>query len=278
MAANNFAQDYDPSQHIGFETFKEKEDERKKRVLPELSRGEKRTVNVFSVSFALYSLVSLIALLVVILIGTGKETNNFTGDGGYGIVGLLSMILFYLSLTYFVVVEMLFHTKWVEKKENKVSFVHLGFYLSLLFLAAGYASIWMRPNAMYRAGCYEGLGILLFVFALVASLVGIYLSFAKAKSNPSLARGYLLALVLLAFWIPVFNYPVLSNDIFGIPEAMWTVIFSAISSFFAFWFLLFEKNPGFRTAGEFFLFATFFLQATGVFYYCMIEAPQILSI
>lgn len=279
MPNNSFTQDFDPSQHMGFETFKDKEKEMKKRELPELSKGENRFVKILSSSFCLFALVSMVSLLVVILIGNGQETNNFTGDGGYGFLGLASMVLFYLSLAFFAVVEMLYHTKWVEKENSRKSLVLLGFYLSLFFLACGYATIWMRPNAMYRAGYFSGLGILLFCFAFVVVGLGLYLNFARGKSNPGLVKGYNLAVVLLVFWVPVCNFPVLNNDIFAIPQAMWPVIVSAISSFISFFFFLYQKrNAGFRTAGEFFLFASFFLQATGVFYYAMIEAPQILSI
>ncbi len=279
MPNNNFTQDFDPSQHMGFETFKDREEELKKRELPELSKGENRFVKVLSSSFCLYAFVSMVALLVVILIGNKQETNNFTGDGGYGFFGLASMVLFYLSLIFLGVVEMLYHTKWVEEEKSRKNLVLLGFYLSLFFLACGYSSIWMRPNAMYRAGYFSGLGIILLCFAFVVCALGLYLNFAKSSSNPGLVRGYNLTLLLLVFWVPVCNFPVLNSDIFSIPQAMWTVIFGAISSFIAFFFFLYQKkNAGFRTMGEFFLFASFFLQATGVFYYAMIEAPQILSI
>lgn len=281
MPANNFTQDFDPSQHMGFETFKEKEEELKKRELPVVSKVENRIIKVMSYGFAFFSVAALVALLVVILLQNGDVTNNFTGDGGYGFLGLASMILFFVALAGYSIVEMMFHTKWIEDKDSlkKKKFVQLGFYLSLFFLTCGYATIWMRPNVMYRAGFFSGLGILLFCFGLVVCALGVFLNFCFADKKPTLCKVYNLAVLLLVFWVPVCNYSVLNCDILSIPLSMWPVVVSSISSFIAFLFFAFEKrNAGFRTAGEFFLFATFFLQATGVFYYAMIEAPQVLSI
>lgn len=281
MADNNFTQqDYDPSQHMGFQTFKEKEDALKRRELPVLGKVENKIVKYLSYFLAFCSVGSMITLIIFILIGIKKDTNNFTGNGGYGFLGFIAMILFFLSLTYFIVAEMLYHTKWIEKKDHtkEHNLVISGFYLTLFTLSLGYATIWMRPNVMYRANVFSGLGILLLAFAFVLCCIGVFLNYKQSEKNPILIRYFNLVVLLLAFWVPVCNYTVLASDVCNIQVAIYPVIAGAFSAFLGFIFLCGQKkNTGFRTIGMFFTFAAFFLQATSVFYYAMLQMPQIIA-
>lgn len=281
MTDKNFTNDYDPSQHIGFQTFKEKEEALKKRELPVLGTVEHNIVKYMSYTLAFYSVASMVALIVVILIGDKNESNNFLGNGGYGVLGLLSMILFFLCLAALTIFEMLYHTKWVEKADHKKekNFLISGFYVTLFVLSLGYGTIWMRPNVMYRVGTWRGLGILLVVFALALAVAGIYLNFKQSEKNPILVRYFNLVVLLVVFWVPICNYALLASDVCNIHAAMYPLFASPVAAFLAFMFYCGQKkNTGFRTVASFFTYCAFFLQATSVFYYAMIEMPQVLAI
>lgn len=275
MAENNFMNDFDPAQSMVFSSFKEKEEEMKKRELPELSKSESLFVKVQSLTFGVFSIASMVTILVFVLLASRSSMNNFTGENGYGYLGLASMILFFVSLCVFMVLEMLYHVKWVEKQDHQKEKGLLGafFFVSMFFLAMGYSTIWMRSPLLDNAGYFKDLGLLLLVFAFVLAVVGLVLNFGFIKKNGSLVKTFNLLSLLLVFWVPVCNYAVLHDDIFNTPMAMWPVVVGAVCSFIAFLFRMGEKkNGGFRTFYQFFLFASFILQATGVFLYQMVLA------
>lgn len=275
MADNNFMNDFDPAQSMGFSSFKEKEEEMKKRELPELSKSESLFVRIQSLTFAVFSLASMVTILVFVLLQNRSSMNHFTGENGYGYLGLASMVLFFVALAVFMVLEMLYHMKWVEKKDHQREKGLLGafFFVCMFFLAMGYSTVWMRSPLLENAGYFKGLGLLLLVFAFVLALVGLVLNFGFIKKRESSVRLFNSVSLLLVFWVPVCNYAVLHDDIFNTPMAMWPVVAGALCSFIAFLFRMGEKkNGGFRTFYQFFLFASFILQATGVFLYQMVLA------
>ncbi|MFA6830252.1 MAG: hypothetical protein WCR67_06090 [Bacilli bacterium] len=267
-------QDFDPST-IGFKTFKEREAMVEKRELPALSKAEKIT------SLVLYILGGAIALtaIIVILCYALNDAIRFSGDGGYGIIGIIAMILTLGGIIALCAVNGKYHLVDIEKKDHRLakSVKIAVFYFVIGAIFTAYAFIWMRSNITGRV-TWPYLNIVMLVGVWIACIAGMILNFRHDEKDGGLTKIYNFLFILLILWLPVCNYPILASSIVNIKVACWLVIFAPITMDLGLFFYNSRKKVGMNTAWQITCYLALAQECVALFYYAMFVAKQVNSL
>jgi hypothetical protein len=275
MSDKNIGTDFDPSS-IGFHTFKEREAMAEKKELPVYSKAE----SIISLVFHILGAAIALTALVVIYCYALRDTINFSGDGGYGIMGILAVALVLVGTALLCLSSARYHLKSINEKDHHLAkAVNIGLYYFVLgAIFTAYAFIWMRINVTGRI-TWRYLGILMMVAMWIVSIFGMVLNFRHDEKDHSPTKVYNYLVAALALWLPVCHYVILASPVVDIKIALWLVIFAPITLDIGLVFLSEGKNKaGFHTVWHVVSYLALAEEAVALFYYSMFVASQVYSL
>ncbi len=249
-------------------TFLEKKKEE------DLTKDKAKGVKIGYIIFLAFSLMSVVALIVLTIVFGTVGNPNFTAMRGYGVLGLVFFLLFLLSVGLFSTCRYLYNTKWYKSDKRKIYFAlsNSSYYLAVGFLYTTFALIPLRKAVLDISEVFGHWNILLLAFVWLVVIALVVLEFKKGDKTNKTAFGIasivLPALVLSFSTILIQNY---SLSRFSLPLLVSAVVSSAI----ALPLLLDKKKDSNVLVGHFFTLTCFILDAVAILYYGMIVASNL---
>ncbi len=250
---------------LTFLTKKEDEDK---------SKDKSKGVRIGYVAFLSFSILSVLALVVLTIVFGTVGNPNFTAQRGYGVFGLIIFLLFLVSVGLYSAFRYIYNTKWYknEKRDVYLALSNSSYYLAVGFLYSTFALIPLRQAVLDISEVFSYWNLILLVFVWIVCICMMILEFKKdAKTNKvafGIASIVLPSLILCFSSILIQNY---SLSGFSLP----LLVSAVISNVIALPLLLDKKKDSSVLVGNFFSITFFILDAVAILYYGMIVASNL---
>lgn len=246
------------------------------RDFPKMGKAERITnIVLHSIGFA-----GFICFLVCALYYGISNTTSFKGQDGYGIGGIVAIVLISVAGLALIAYSLFYKLKYAETKSHDLqkAIYYSLFYVMIGALYTGFALIPLRGSnieayQLLNGGVYSYMEYLLLGLVCLFIIAAIVLNFVLIKKNPKTLKTINYVMLAILLWVIVCFYPIMAKTYAVGKTGMALVIVASVVMDLSLIFLASgKKKTGYHTAFNFLTFAAFALDAVAIFYYGMIAA------
>ena len=272
--------DFDVSNFAFYQTQEENKTNEIISQYPLYSKVEKIFSTIIHIVGMIATLVA--SVLTIVFSFTSNNSNYQFSAGGYGLFGIVSIVIVTLVACTVIIYSYLYNHKF-ELKDTELKFKKVKVILGYLIYPALYllfAAIPLRRNVIYAclnrpAMFVTFLGYALLALVIIASIVSIILNFKFMKSNPSNCTVINASMAATMPWLIVFFYYIVAQNFSATSNGATMLILAAVTmDLGVIFYTLSKSKKGFRTLWQMLAFASYSLDLLAVYYYSMFASIE----